>query len=219
MCGVSVPIPPLTDAAMGLDSNSGDALGVVTVTMPPPFAPGQKVILQCYEFVLVGEPAWVSPFKLLVTDTSSVTCALQKCEPSNVLLCQSSIPVPVETSINQATDVSVPPSLLADPSNTTNLSFTAQCADDDKGTPVYRVSDSSQVSCNLFPCQAATFDLCGLSVPVKGGAAMGTAFDLTMPPPFAPDPFTVQCVGSNGRRPAYQLTDHSAVTCQTIPAP
>jgi hypothetical protein len=211
MCGVAVRIPAETDDMK--------MTGMVTFTMPPPFAPAQKIIMQC--FLNSSYPNKNGPqYQLIVTDSSTVTCALQKCSPSNVSVCGASIPVPIETVINKSTDIPLPSALLADPSAGPNSSLTVRCVDDDQGNPVYRAMESSEISCNLFPCPDTVFELCGVSVPVKGGLAMGAVLNQTMPPPFAPDPFTVQCVGNGDYRPTYQLTDHSVVTCKTaIPIP
>jgi len=69
MCGIAVPVPGLTD-----DTRK---TGAVTITMPPPFAPGQKIIMQCFlnPNVPFKNGSQQSEYRLTVTDSSSVTCA------------------------------------------------------------------------------------------------------------------------------------------------
>jgi hypothetical protein len=99
------------------------------------------------------------------------------------------------------------------------MSFMAQCVEDGQGNAVYQVSGTPNFSCNLFPCADSHVRLCETSIPIAGGAPLGGVMQFFMPPPFRPDPFTVGCIGSEGNPPVYQLTDVSAVTCQTMSAP
>ncbi len=160
-----------------------------------------------------GQPGFI------ILDNANVTCAPLICAAADVQICGVSIPVPGGTVMDKNIEVEVRPGLLADPVNSGNPVFTAQCVDDGNGGSIYRVTDDSQVSCNLFPCAELDLELCGSSVHVQGGSKLGDVLNLNMPPPFAPEPFTIQCVGSNGTAPAYQITDHSAVTCRQQEGP
>ena len=57
----------------------------------------------------------------------------------------------------------------------------------------------------------STFVTCHLISPAA--LRLGDVLNLTAPTPFAPDPFQVQCLASNGNAPIYELTDYSAVSC------
>jgi hypothetical protein len=195
ICGLNVPV-----SSMPFGSS-------VILTMPAPYLH--------QPFTVVCEKSDNSLY-YQISDSSAVTCAPQVCPISKVELCGSAIQVPGGTFIGNTIDVPVPPSVLTDPSKGKGLSFTVQCTDRGNNDIVYQITDASDVSCNLFPCRNTTVNLCGISVPVNGGKPMGAAINLTMPPPFKPDTFTVQCVGSEGTPPSYQLTDTSGVSCKPI---
>lgn len=193
MCGQSIPLP---NQALGYSA---------TLSVPSPYV-HQPFTVQC------------TSTGYQIVDASAVTCTLLTCPVSSISLCGASIPVPGGTTIGASVTVPVPVSALADPSSALpNLSLTAQCMDDGNGGTAYQVTNDSSISCNLFPCQDSKVRLCETLIPVAGGMPLGGVLHFTLPPPFAPEPFTIQCVGSQGIQPMYQLTDVSAVTCNTMP--
>lgn len=202
MCNQIIPLTPYT---VNED-------GTATVAMPSPFN-HESFTFECVQNLPSQQ------YQVLVIDAPTTLCTLQRCSPGNVNLCGAVIPVNAEITINQQTEVMVPPTMLANADNNAPaLSFTAQCVDDGQGNPTYVVTDSSQVSCNAFPCPDTSFTICATSIPVPGGATMGTVLDLQMPLPFSPDPFKVECVGNPNGAPAYQLSESSAVSCGMLPA-
>jgi hypothetical protein len=148
-----------------------------------------------------------------IVDNSNVTCSLQVCPASNVSLCGAQIPVPAGINEGSKVDVQIPAKYLSTAAFGVTPTFTAQCVENETGAPVYQISDSPQVDCNIFPCPDSKVRLCDTDIPITGSTPIGGVANLRMPSPFAPDPFTVECVGSGGNAPTYQLIDHSAVSC------
>ena len=141
-------------------------------------------------------------------------CNLRPCEASSVTFCGKTFQVPAGTTVGNTINIPVPNVLLARPSLSNDQSITAQCRlSGDK--VAYEISDTSGVSCNDFPCPDADVQLCNTPIHINGGTAFADVLGLTMPPPFASDKFTVQCVSDNISPPTYQILDRSAVTCAT----
>jgi hypothetical protein len=122
--------------------------------------------------------------------------------------------MPGITSLGNTATVHVPPQLLGDSvAKNPNLTFTAECVDSGNDTASYRVANMQGISCNAFPCQTSSVRLCDTSIPVPGGTPLGGVVHMSMPAPFAADPFTVQCIGTEGNPPVYQITDNKSVSC------
>jgi hypothetical protein len=118
------------------------------------------------------------------------------------------------TALGSYAVVHIPTSVLvnnasADP----NLTFNAACVGDGNGGIIYSMNDVQNISCNLFPCQSLTVQICNTSLTIPGGTAMGGIIHVAMPPPYAMNKFTAQCVGNSGNAPAYQVTDERSVSC------
>lgn len=212
----TIPLAPysLQQCAPGNVSICGQTVGLpntalgysLVQTVPSPYV-HQPFTVQC------------TSTGFQITDISSVSCMPLRCPASEITLCGAPVAVPGGTAIGNSIPVPVAVSVLADPSSYSDLSFTAQCVDDGSGAAVYQIADSSGISCNLFPCQNANIRLCDTDIPVNRGTPLGGILHLTMPPPFLPEPFTVQCVGSEGKAPVYQLTDVAAVSCRVDGSP
>jgi hypothetical protein len=198
VCGQPVPVPA---ASIGY---------TIELNVPSPYA-HQPFTAQCTDTF--------GGIYYQIIDSSAVTCAPLRCPPSGVAICGVQIPVNDSVNIGDLTTVTVPPAALSEPSVYNRVTFTAQCIDNGYATPFYRIADDSDVSCNVFPCADSVVRLCETSVAIRGGTPMGSVLHLTMPAPFVNDPFTVQCVGSGGNPPVYQVIDHQSVTCKTVPVP
>lgn len=139
------------------------------------------------------------------------TVVQSTCNGGSLPVCGIPIPMPPTTSVGNTAEVHVPPALLGDTSKI--VSFTVSCVDNGYGGGAYQLVNPTGISCGAFPCQASTVRICDTNIPVAGGTPQGGIVHMTMPAPFSPEAFTVQCVGSAGAAPVYQITDHSVVTC------
>ncbi len=196
ICGTSVSLPA---APLGY---------ATSLTVPPPYL-SQAFTVQCLSNGISAG--------YVITDASAVSCALVPCMDQNVRICGRDITVPGGTSVGSSIKMNVPVSYLAAPSPFVHPAFTVQCAYTGGNEPIYQLTDASGVSCNLFSCPSTQLKVCGASVPIEGGLALGERIDLNAPPPYVPDPFVVQCLGSEGKAPVYQITDSSALTCGLLP--
>jgi len=181
---------------------------IATLTTEPPYV-AEPFTVQCIQ--RMGGPL---PGFFVVLDTSAVTCKLMPCAASSLSVCDATLPVPAGAGVGEKISVPVPDAMLVNPTVSHNMSVTAQCVLDDNKA-VYATADAFAVSCNAFPCQDAELQLCDTPISIKGGAAVGDVLNFTMPSPFVSEPFTVQCLGGGDSRPAYRITDASAVTCTT----
>jgi hypothetical protein len=148
-----------------------------------------------------------------ITDESSVTCTKNVCAASAVEACGNSIAVPSGTAVGESIEVAVPSPTNPAPTRG-SPKIKVECGDNSPSLPTYHVVDELGLQCSDFPCPAATLDVCHSPVVVPAGAAMGETKDMTMPAPFAPDHFTVQCHGTNGTGPVYEVTDSSKLSCK-----
>jgi hypothetical protein len=187
-----------------MSTPAGPYGSIAILTLPAPFQP-QSFTVQCavYNGVLSYQ----------IIDAAQVTCAPQTCPTSSVQLCGASVPVPAGSAIGERINVRVPETLVTDGGS--SMSFTAQCVAGQGASPVYQVTDDTNISCTHFPCPAANVRLCGRTIMVPGGTPLGEIMQMVMPLPFAPDPFAVQCIGSNGNPASYQVMDDAAVTCRS----
>ncbi len=175
-----------------------------TIPMPPPYVP-DPVILEC------AQPSDGTTPRLFI-NTSNVNCQILQCAESSETLCGYKLKVPAGAYLGDAMDVPVPDSLFADQSIPHNVSFREKCVYQN-GQAVYQLESASQVSCNLFPCADASLTLCNAAIPVKGGAKLGEVLTVSMPAPFAPDTFAIQCLGDGHNPPAYKIIDAAGVSC------
>jgi hypothetical protein len=192
LCGTTVPVPGLLPLG-----------ATASLSMPSPYE-HQPFSVICLQQGGI--------FSYQIIDQSQVTCALRSCPVQSVTLCGNRVEVPGGTKIGDRITVDVPASVLSDPTYGA-ASFQAVCNDADNTEPVYKIDDVSIPSCNGFTCPDADIRLCGTTVPVKGGAHMGEVLHQTMPAPFVPDGFNVECLGSGGHPPSYQPVDVTGVTC------
>jgi hypothetical protein len=155
---------------------------------------------------------WTTPVECLPAAAAPV------CPDGNVMLCDRPIGVLGGAHAGDNLKVPVPPNLLADPSANPNLFFNAQCVNNN-GVLGYELGDNSDISCNLFACQAASLAICDTTMTVPGGAALGEVVELAAPAPYVPDHFRVQCLGSDGAAPAYVMMDNSGVSCRMAETP
>ncbi|MER2520029.1 MAG: hypothetical protein ABTQ34_04980 [Bdellovibrionales bacterium] len=192
ICGKVVRVP------------AGPIGAVANLVVPFPHQP-QPFTVQC--LAVNGTPAY------RIVDATEVTCDLQTCPPSDVTLCGAPVNIPTSVKVGGSVKVPVPPSVLANPESGYNLVMRARCAEGPNATAKYRVDNAEDISCNLFPCQTSTVRLCNAAIEVPGGAPLGAVLTLTMPSPFAPEQFAVQCLGSMGLPAVYQIIDHEGVSC------
>lgn len=191
LCGITVSAPTLTIGA------------VTAITQPLPYQ-HLSFTVQC--LIQNGLPTYQ------IINAPNPACQLESCYPSTLSVCGTDVAIPQTTPLGKQTTVTIPVNELGPAKASNSFHITAQCVDDGSGTH-YQVANGTGFSCSQFPCADSQIQLCGSSIPVPGGAAMGTILHMNMPQPFAPDPFTVQCVGSQGNAPTYQIVDHDAVTC------
>ena len=146
-------------------------------------------------------------YKLINEDVAS--CVLRTCKPGAVTICNTSFDIKTEAHIGTIVKTEIPPSYLIASAAASPPSFSTECRLV-KGVEQYEVTDASGVSCNIFPCQPATLNICGSTVTLASPAEMGAVIQAMT---NDREPVTVQCLGSGGNRPVYQITDSSAVTC------
>ena len=204
-------LPPLQQCAPGAVYLCGQLVAVpfvmpvgetVDLALSAPYK-NEAFTVVCADFA--SGPAYEIP------NADAFRCEAPHCGDGTVELCGQSVAVPGDTAIGGDVTVAVPIGNLVNGSQAAPPTFTARC--DNPDAPAYHVTDASAVSCNAFPCAASVVSLCGAAIPVQGGAAMGQVLNLAMPAPYRPDPFSVECVGSSGAPPSYQLIEHDAVSC------
>jgi len=150
----------------------------------------------------------------LVFLLAPVTVQALDCEGGSITVCSATIPIPGMTPVGGKATVHVPASVLGGAYDANpNMLIDVQCVGDIYGAVTYQPLDLDRISCDHFPCQASSVRVCDVSVPVPGGTPLGGVVQMNMPTPYVKSSFTVQCVGSAGNPPVYQVTDHSAVTC------
>jgi len=145
-----------------------------------------------------------------LTNEAVTSCALRTCPPSAVTVCNTSFPIKTKSHIGDVVKTAIPTDLLIASAASTKPSFLAECCLID-GVEQYHVSDTSGVSCNTFPCLPTTLNVCNATISLPIPAEMGAVFHTVT---NGNQPVTVQCIGSGGNRPTYQITDSSAVTCE-----
>lgn len=192
ICGKSVPAP------------AGPIGAVANLTVPFPYVP-QPFMAQC--LAVGGVPAY------RIVDATQVSCEVQTCAPSEVTICGARIGILSSVKVGQQIKVQVPSSSLGNAASAYAPEIRARCAEGANGTATYRVENESEISCNQFPCQTANVRLCDTAIEIPGGSPSGSVLTLAMPPPYHPDRFVVQCLGTMGRQPVYQIIDHEGVTC------
>lgn len=195
ICGKTMPVP------------AGPIGAVANLTAPFPYLP-QTFTAQC--LAINGVPSY------RIIDATQVTCELQSCAPSDVTICGAPVNVPASAKVGNALKVPIPPSMLANPATSYNMALRVRCGQGPNATATYRVENEAEISCNQFPCQTSNVRLCNAAIEVPGGSPLGSVLTLTMPPPFAPDQFAVQCLGTMGRQPVYQIIDHAYVSCNRL---
>jgi hypothetical protein len=151
-----------------------------------------------------------------IVDQSEVTCAPEACATQSVNVCGNPVEVQGGTRLGDSVTVDVPATKLSDPVYGAEH-FQATCSDVGMGEPAYKVSDTTALNCNGFSCPDTVIRLCDADIPVKGGAHMGEVRQMTMPAPFMPDGFAVECLGTEGKPPMYQTVDVMNVTCEKSP--
>ena len=196
MCGKNVAAPTLM---LG---------GITSLTVPKPYLP-QSFTAQCIS--INGQSSYQ------IINAADNLCTLPTCAAGSINVCGTRIPIDTAIQLGKSIKVTIPRNVLADSNNWSDLSFDAVCADNGDAAPTYQMVAASAVSCNLFPCQDGKLRLCESMITVPGGLKLGDVMHLSMPPPFQPEPFTVQCIGSQGNSPVYQITDHDHVTCEILP--
>ncbi len=184
----------------------GTAAGTsVELVLPSPFV-HQHFWAHC---VANNYPITATSTAALMVDQPS--CILQTCQNDTVTICQHAINVAGGVSVGATEEVAVPTDMLADSSN--HPSFSVQCVEDAQDKTSYQIADDSSVSCNAFPCPMAELQVCDTLITIKDRNPIGTVLNLKMPPPYNPDAFSVECLGSGGNSPTYQLLDISGVSC------
>ncbi len=146
--------------------------------------------------------------------STSVDAAIPDCSGGSVVVCGANIPIPDTSAVNTTTEVHIPPEVLGDAySANSNLSITVRCMADGNGGAIYRGVATERLSCMPFPCQTSNVRVCNTSVSIPGGTQLGGVLHMAMPAPFAKSAFTIECVGSEGNPPVYQITDMTSVSC------
>ena len=194
ICGTTVPLP---ETQLG---------SIVSANTPNPYV-HQSFTARCA--ILNGVPVFQA------VDVSAVTCTLQTCVPSTTNICGLPFSIPVGLPAGSSLPLTIPDNAVNQPTHDFPLTLNATCVAGDGPTALYQV-DTSAISCNIFRCQDAKIPLCNMDVPVSGGAKLGSIIQINMPPPYQPDPFSVQCLGTEGKAPTYKLIDHSAVSCAPL---
>lgn len=195
ICGKKVPV------------QAGPIGAIVNMTVPFPYVP-QTFTTQC--LAVGGIPAY------RIVDATQVNCELQTCAPSEVSLCGAKVDILSATKVGNLLKLQVPPSILSNPGSNYVPTLQVRCAEGQNGIAAYFIENEIEISCNQFPCQTSNVRLCDTAVEVPGGSPLGTVLTLTMPPPFQPDQFAVQCLGTMGRQPVYQIVDHEYVSCNRL---
>lgn len=193
VCGKSLPVP---SSQLGLN---------FTMRVPSPYQ-HQPFSVQCMGMDVRGTPIYQ------IVNNAAISCALETCQPASVSICGVEIPIAATTNVGEEISTPIPQLLFGD---TSPKNIKVQCIDN--GTSgTYQLADNLGFSCNAIPCGYAKLQLCNSALFVPAGATLGTVLNMTMPSPFTPDPFKVQCLGSNGNAPSYQITDHSDVSCALL---
>ncbi|MFY9288991.1 MAG: hypothetical protein WAO98_10880 [Alphaproteobacteria bacterium] len=174
--------------------------GTAVFTMPEPFVP-DRFFVSC---------AGNSVFPNLTIAAPDVSCRYQPCKDMTATICGRDFQVPGEVEMDKMTSLS----WLQNPTDArdANTIFKAQCTIEN-GERVYAV-DMKGMFCSQLPCPEGKIRLCDTDILVPEGTAAGAIIDMVMPEPFVPDPYVVQCLGSGGKAPTYQLVDHINVSCE-----
>jgi hypothetical protein len=141
------------------------------------------------------------------------TCELPTCGAGSVTVCQHDLAIPAGVTVGSSKLIQIPQTMLAKNTTYGPQSFDVQCIEDPHDKSSYQISDDSSVSCNAFPCPAAELRVCDMPIDIDGGKAIGDVLNFQVPAPFKPDPFKVECLGTLGQPPSYQLVDSSNVHC------
>jgi hypothetical protein len=137
-------------------------------------------------------------------------CALKPCKPAAVNVCNALIPVEIESALGTEHKVTIPASFLSGSRKSVLSTFNVKCSIDSE-IPHYEVTNTSGVSCNDFPCEPTVLRICNNSVRISSYAELGQVIQTQTD---KQQPVTVQCLGSGGNRPVYQITDRSQAVCK-----
>ncbi len=208
---VSVQAEPISNTFCG--HTSMRICGITFTAQPGPigtlltFHLPEKYVIRTATVQCIGDHGRAY-YKLLNDDVTS--CALRTCRPGAVTLCNTSCDIPVESHIGDVVETKIPPEILIASAASSQPGFSSECRLVN-GIERYQVTGTSGVSCNAFPCQPATLTICGEAVAIPTASEMGAVLQAVT---NNNQPVTVQCIGSGGNRPTYQITDSSAVTCE-----
>ena len=189
ICGVSLMATP---SPIG---------SVLTLNLPDRFV-NRSVLVQC---INKKEHNYYS-----IMGANQSICALKTCKPAAATVCNVPIPVEQEMQIDEVRKITVPATFLAASRKGVLSSFMVKCnLKDGQGT--IETINSAGLSCNDFPCDPTVIKLCNQTVSMKDYGELGqvikTASDQQKP-------VTVQCLGSVGNRPVYQITDSTQLGCE-----
>ena len=144
-----------------------------------------------------------------LTTPEVTACVVRSCQPGSIDYCGLPFSVPTATPVGETTKVVISPTDITKTLAASSPSLSVECVME-QGQTLYRASQNNSLSCNAFLCQAKTFTFCGHVINLPSTAEMGAVLRTTSTDGQA---VTVQCLGSNGKAPQYQVTDRSALNC------
>lgn len=190
ICGVTVDLP---------ETNINQ---IATVILPSPLV-HHPLRVDC----LVEPARSGSPFFQIV---DSLPCEYQSCTQQTIEICHRPVPIFENLPLNARRTVEVPPNFLSPTAVNSKQSFTVSCLYQGGDRPLFEISDQGNVSCGDFLCPDTTLTFCQKSIFIPGGQSMGSTTDVKVDDLGVVE---VQCIGSNGAEPKYQIIDTSQANC------
>lgn len=179
--------------------------GATTSVFLPEFFVNQEVKMQCQKSNVVK-----GKFFFKAIGIRDKICELKVCKGGKVNICNAQIDLKDELTVFQSKKVSIPSQYFVESRKNYPHNAEVVCGFENKDV-VLQVSKVDGISCNEFPCVPTAFEMCGTKINVPREAELGQTFSVKTE---RGEPVTVQCAGSLGQRPAYQVIDRSNVQCQ-----
>lgn len=188
VCGITFNVP-----ASGIGTTQN-------FTLPEKYAT-RNVVFQCID--QGGRPF----FRLMNENVNS--CKLRSCAPSVADFCGGALPINVAANVGDTVKVTVPQEYLSTAKAASPPVLTAQCSLIN-GVEQYQLTDAHRFSCSDLACAPTTLTINNCSVVLSSPADLGAVVHVAT---TDNQPVTVQCLGSGGTRPTYQIVDHAVVAC------
>jgi hypothetical protein len=193
ICNMQIPMP----------ANPVGYKAVMTV--PPPYV-HDPFTVEC-----LGSVNGSSGYE--VSDLSKVSCKVETCPAYSVNVCGYDIPTPGGTVEGEKVQLTIPPTFVTQASASRHPTVNAVCADVN-GQPRYYVKDHTGSACIDFACPPTDIAICDTFINISEYSENGGTKTITMPAPFQPDKFTVQCLARNDKNPAYEIIEQKNVSCK-----